>query len=208
MFQCAAAPIPSPTISAMATSPRTAGTTARTRRAILDAAIGAYAEDRGASLGEIARVAGVGRSTLHRYFPDRAALVRALVEDAVEATERCFAEAALDQDSPEEAFARLVPALFEQSPRLNFLFNETTEVDDLWEGTRWEEVHAPVGALFVRGQAQGVFDPGIDVDWFVRTLWYLLAAGWEAVQEGAMPRHRAIALVTRTLRHGVFAPDR
>jgi AcrR family transcriptional regulator len=184
------------------------GTTARTRRAILDAAVSAYAEDRGASLGEIAKAAGVGRSTLHRYFTDRKALVHALVEDAVESTERCFAEAALDQDSPAEAFGRLVPAMFELGPRLNFLFSETSAAEELWEGTRWEEAHAPVGALFVRGQAAGVFDPGIDADWFVRTLWYLLAAGWEATQEDAIPKHRAIALVTRTLRHGLFSPDR
>jgi AcrR family transcriptional regulator len=195
----------SPT-SAASPLPAGPGATARTRRAILDAAVNAYAADRGAPLGDIARAAGVGRSTLHRYFADRSALVHALVEDAVTATERCLSEAALDQDSPAEAFQRLVHALFELGPRLNFLFNETTGAEELWEGTRWEEVHQPVGALFVRGQAAGAFDPGIDADWFIRTLWYLLAAGWEATQEGAFPKHRAIALVTRTLRHGLFAP--
>ena len=194
-----ATPPPSP-------APAGSGTTARTRRAILDAAVHAYAADRGAPLGDIAKAAGVGRSTLHRYFADRSALVRALVEDAVTAVERCFAEAALDQDSPAEAFQRLVPALFELGPRLNFLFNETTGSEELWEETRWEQVHAPVGALFVRGQRAGVLDPEIDAEWFVRTLWYLMAAGWEAAQEGAFPKHRAIALVTRTLRHGLFVP--
>ncbi|MCX2968891.1 MULTISPECIES: TetR/AcrR family transcriptional regulator [Streptomyces] len=180
------------------------GTTARTRRAILDAALAVLTEDRTASLSEIARAAEVGRSTLHRYFPDRAALVSALFEDASQATARTIEEAALDRGTPAEALRRLVPALFELGPRVNFLFNETQVTDATWDTEAWEKAHWPVGALYERGRAQGYFDTGIDVDWFIRCLWYLTSAGWEAMGEGVLAKHEAVARVTRTLERGVL----
>ncbi|GAA1916859.1 TetR/AcrR family transcriptional regulator [Streptomyces sodiiphilus] len=184
------------------------GTTARTRRAILDAAISVYARDRTASLSEVARAAGVGRSTLHRYFPDRSALVRELARDAVEATRQAFEEAALDQGAPAEAFPRAVQAVFRVSDRMAFLFGEGQggEWDEAGFERAFEEAHAPVADLLSRGLAEGVLDPEYDPEWFVRALWYMASAGWESVTEGSMPRHRAVEHVTRTLTRGLFRP--
>src|SRR5919202_2093716 len=53
------------------------------RERILEAAA-ALAGDRRMSMIEVAAAAGVGRSTLYRHFPSRAALERALQERAVE----------------------------------------------------------------------------------------------------------------------------
>lgn len=50
-------------------------TRARTRAAILDAALQILPTDPSASLAQIATAAGVGRSTLHRYYPDRDSLL-------------------------------------------------------------------------------------------------------------------------------------
>ena len=58
------------------------GTRGRTRKAILDAAIRVLAADPSASLGQIADAADVGRTTLHRYFPDRAELLAAVMQEA------------------------------------------------------------------------------------------------------------------------------
>ncbi|MDB1089748.1 TetR/AcrR family transcriptional regulator [Streptomyces sp. ACA25] len=185
----------------------TPGTTPRTRRAILDAAITVYAQDRAASLREIAEAAEVSRSTLHRYFADRSALVDALADDAMLATRQALVDAALDEDTPAEAFRRLVRTFFDLGPRMDFLFGETQLPDDKWQEGEWEAAHAPVGALFLRGQEAGVFDRGIDADWFVRTIWYLTSAGWEAVGEGIMSKHQAAERVIRTLERGLLAPD-
>ena len=43
----------------------------RTRRSLLDAAVFVLSKDSSASLSEVATTAGVGRTTLHRYFPTR-----------------------------------------------------------------------------------------------------------------------------------------
>ncbi|MEE1931032.1 TetR/AcrR family transcriptional regulator [Streptomyces sp. TRM 70351] len=181
------------------------GTTSRTRRAILDAAVSVLSADRAASLSEIAKAAEVGRSTLHRYFPDRTALVRGLFEEATRATARAVAEAAPDQGTPAEAFRRLVPAMFALGPLVNLLFSETQLGEGDWDEPSWEEAHWPVGALFARGQAAGYFDPEIDADWFIRVLWYVLSAGWQAVAEGALARHEAVARTLRTLEGGLVA---
>ncbi|MCE7081034.1 TetR/AcrR family transcriptional regulator [Streptomyces sp. ST2-7A] len=185
---------------------RTPGTTERTRRAILDAAVTAWTADRAAPLSEIARLAGVGRSTLHRYYADRPALLRALGEEAFELTARAFADAEPERGTPVEALRRLVRAMFDLGPVMNLLFAEGRPEEEGWDDDRWERIHAPVGALFVRGQREGTIAPGVDADWFVRCLWYLLSAGWEAVQEGVTARQRAVELVIGTLEHGVLAP--
>ncbi|WP_159029776.1 TetR/AcrR family transcriptional regulator [Streptomyces marincola] len=181
------------------------GTLPRTRRAILDAAIGVLAEDRTASLGDVARAADVGRSTLHRYFPDRAALVRALFEDCAEVARRSLADAALDQGPPAEAFGRLVAAMFDLGPRVDFLFAEPQLGDEEWDGELWERAQTPAAMLFERGRAEGYFAADVSLEWFFRSLWYLMSAGWEAITEEGLARHEAVALVTRTLTSGLVA---
>lgn len=163
----------------------------------MDAAIEVLGSRPSASLGEVADAAGVGRSTVHRYFPDRSALVAAMFDDTIEAMQRGFDEAALDQGTPVEALRRLVHAFFEFGPRMMFLFSELAE--DQWNNEALERTQWPVGALFARGQAQGHFDPELSIDWIIRVLWHLMSAGWEAVNEGALRKHEAIANLIRTM---------
>src|SRR5690242_20204445 len=54
----------------------------RSREAILDAAHALLLRDRRATMQEIAEAAGLGRTTIYRYFPTRRDLERALVERA------------------------------------------------------------------------------------------------------------------------------
>lgn len=86
----------------------------RNRRRVLDAATRVFADvGADATLNDVARAAGVGVATVYRKFPDKTALLDALVEDKVEALVR-LVEAAPAQRDPGEAFRDFLLALMEQ----------------------------------------------------------------------------------------------
>ena len=69
----------------------------RTRAAILAATASVLAVKRTATLPEIASAAGVGRTTLHRYFADRERLVYEATLDSIGALSGVVNESAVDQ---------------------------------------------------------------------------------------------------------------
>ncbi len=64
----------------------------------------------GVSLEEVARRAGVGIATLYRRFPDRTALLRAVVLDALERTRLVAEEALATEADPFDALTRYLHA--------------------------------------------------------------------------------------------------
>ncbi len=77
------------------------------RRRLLEAARDAFIEHGpGAPLEEIARRAGTGIATLYRRFPDRQALMRDVVLDAIEGTIDAARRAAAEEPDPFRALAR------------------------------------------------------------------------------------------------------
>ncbi|MFJ2805628.1 TetR/AcrR family transcriptional regulator [Kitasatospora sp. NPDC087271] len=83
----------------------------RSRRRILDAACEVFLE-RGpdAPLDAVVRRAGVGPATLYRRFPDREALVRALVTDLLARLAEAAERARRDETDPYRALRRFVHA--------------------------------------------------------------------------------------------------
>lgn len=75
---------------------------ARNRQRILDAARALYTT-RGLDepMDQVARAAGVGVGTVYRHFPDRAALVRAVVADRLAHVGRLVAVAGVALDGPD-----------------------------------------------------------------------------------------------------------
>ncbi len=77
------------------------------RRRLLGAARDAFIEHGpGAPLEEIARRAGTGIATLYRRFPDRQALMREVVLNAIEGTIEAARRAAAEERDPFRALAR------------------------------------------------------------------------------------------------------
>ncbi|MFK0258174.1 TetR/AcrR family transcriptional regulator [Streptomyces sp. NPDC090445] len=179
------------------------GTRSRTRRAILGAAAEVLARDRAATLADIAKAAQVGRSTLHRYFPDREVLVRAAVADAYVVIRESVLGAAVDEGPPLEAMRRLVAAMVGAGDRLLFLYGDSTVLEGFEAGGEPDSVDRMVGDLIARGQAEGVFDPDVAVQWIQGTLWALVYAGCDSASRGVLPRHGVAAAVVRTLENGI-----
>jgi AcrR family transcriptional regulator len=186
------------------TDTQESGVRGRTRRAILSAAASVLARDRTATLADIAVAADVGRSTLHRYFPDREELVNAVIEDSFEVLHESLTAAALEDGPPLEAMRRLVAALVDVGDRLQFLFGdkrtlegrETADVDDA--------AAQPGIALIERGQAEGVFDAEVSAAWIEHALWALVYTACEDAAQGKMPRHAITATVIRTFEKGIL----
>jgi AcrR family transcriptional regulator len=175
----------------------------RTRGAILAAAASVLARDRAATLPDIAEAAGVGRTTLHRYFPDRESLIEAAVEDSIQAIYQSVAEAALHQGPSMDAMRRAVAAMVAVGDRLMFVFGDPR----LLQGYRAPDgvvpPSDPVLDLIERGQAEGAFDPEVSASWIQHVLWVLVYRGCEDADSGELSRHGVTATVIRTLENGI-----
>ncbi|MEV7225495.1 TetR/AcrR family transcriptional regulator [Polymorphospora sp. NPDC051019] len=193
-------------------------TRARTRQAIIDAAIGLLAQDRAATLGEIATAAGVGRTTLHRYFADRAELIAAIDAEGELRLEQAITRARLDEGTGAEALLRLCQEYFELGDLLSLVFDElqgTAEVpcpgpDEPATGAGGSE---PAGqctpaleAAVRRGQHDGSIDPGLPAYWLESILWAHLYTAWSVTTQGNLARYEVLRLTLRTFEGALAGP--
>lgn len=179
------------------------GVRARTRSAILRAAATVLAHDRNAPLSAVAEAAAVGRSTLHRYFPEREELLAATYQEALSEIGRAMDEAAVEEGPALEAMRRVVAAHVEAGDWVTFAFGDTANeaFDDAPSGTDPEP--DILTDLVKRGQREGAFDPDADPNWVVQVLWALVFTGLERAERGHMPRHSVAPTVVRTLERGI-----
>ncbi len=99
---------------------------------LLAAARDAVAEKgAGVALEEVAQRAGVGIATLYRRFPDRTALLRGVVIDALDQTRAAAERAADEVDDPFEALADYLRAALEL--RVSAVIPQVLDVLDLDE---------------------------------------------------------------------------
>lgn len=179
----------------------------RTEQAIVDAAVRTWASERGATLPEIAEAAEVGRTTLHRYFPERDRLVRAAVEHALEVIGGAIAEAQPGTGHPLEAMRRVVEALASASEAIMFVFGDQSLMRDVVPAAEPDPPGPPdaVIDLIRRGQAEGVFDDQLTAEWIQQVLWGVSYTAFEQVERGALAKFDVAATVTRTLERGITA---
>jgi AcrR family transcriptional regulator len=99
---------------------------------LLDAARDLIADKgAGVALEEVAQRAGVGIATLYRRFPDRTALLRGVVIDALEKTRATAERAAEEHDDPFEALAAYLRGALEL--RVSAVVPQVLDVLDLDE---------------------------------------------------------------------------
>jgi AcrR family transcriptional regulator len=156
------------------------------QRTVLEAATQALLADPTASMAQIARAAGVSRTTLHARFPSRHALVEAMAVEALDLVEAALAGARLDEGDVRAALHRAVEALVPLGPRSLFLLRERSldAVPELVE--RYERLADPLLRLVERGQRAGALRPDLPAWWVVDTLDAVTHAAWEAVADGRL----------------------
>lgn len=180
------------------------GSRARTRQAILDAAIDVLGRNAGATLGEIAAAANVGRTTLHRYFAERSDLLEAVRAEGLARLNDATRRARLGEDTGAAAFQRLCREYFDLGGLLSLIFSEPQLVTDpAWVDTgTCDEAFIEVVR---RGHRDGTIDAELPADWLDSLLWSQLYAGWSYLGHSDVSRHEVLRLVLRTV-SGAVAP--
>jgi AcrR family transcriptional regulator len=177
------------------------GVRQRTRRAIIDAAIAVWARDFSAPLGDIADRAGVSRSTLHRYYPDRQALVDATLVESVALMEREAAKALSGCANAAEELESLLRAMVDYGDVLIFLFADPNRFTD---NSHWNEADdEELPGIIARAQADGAVAADLDPAWVVGIFYSICYVAAESIAADRLPRHRAAEVAVRTFFHGV-----
>ncbi|MBJ7464142.1 MAG: TetR/AcrR family transcriptional regulator [Mycolicibacterium sp.] len=176
----------------------------RTRAALLLAAIDALTGNPAASMSDIATAAGVARSTLNRYFPDRAALTDG-IEAYVEAQyEEAVREARTAEGSGLEAYLRIVDEMLERLDSLGWWMraNADCDLDDF-------DCEADQGIIAViqRGQRDGTVDSQFTPVFMVGVTWSLLTAAHYDVRHGKQPRRETRDMCRSALTKVARAPE-
>ena len=127
--------------------------------AILDAAATTLAaQGEAATLGDVARAAGVARSTLYRYFPTREALLTALAAEGARNIDSRLAEMMESSIPVPEALARLTRALLTVGAKYVAL----TTMRPKPPGATNTELTSRLAQLFRRGINDGTLRKDLD----------------------------------------------
>ncbi|UNB53291.1 TetR/AcrR family transcriptional regulator [Mycolicibacterium sp. YH-1] len=181
------------------------GSRARTRRAILDAAMTLLADDPTTSLGDIAAAAEVGRSTLHRYFPERTDLLRALALHVHALSNAAIERAEPDCGPPVEALRRVVECQLDLGPIVRFVYSgEPTIMADRELAAELDGGDELITEVLNRASSRGTAGPP---DWPRLVFWALLNAGYEAVQLNSAPRVQIVDAIMASLVEGTINPN-
>lgn len=171
----------------------------RNRAAILDAAIRCLGRNPEASVGEIAREAGVGRVTLYGHFSARTELVDAAFAHAIDEGERALSAVDLQGDA-EQALVRLIGTSWTLVDRFRSLLLAAQGV--LPPG-RIRSLHARpmerMHGLVTRGQRDGVFRTDLPASWLVGTIHSVMHGATEEINEGRIDPDEAPRFISATV---------
>ena len=175
------------------------GARARTRRAILDAAMSLLADDPAAALGDIAAAADVGRSTLHRYFPERIDLLRALALHVHAISNAAIARAEPDCGPPAEALRRVVECQLDLGPIVPFVYHDPVLAADPEVGPALDSGDESIVEVLNRVATHAAGPP----EWPRLVFWALLGAGYAAAMQGT-PRVQIVDAIMASLTQGTI----
>lgn len=163
----------------------------------------ALARQPGGSMQEIAAAAGVGRTTLHRAFGSREALIEGVGRHVLAECARLFDAAGIDDAPADEVLDRLIAETVLLARVYALLFAEpavyraTALQDDIaGQEQRFER-------FVVRCQAAGVLRLDVPPGWLANAIGAQLGGAWWAIQEGHVGVRDAPRLLRTTLFDGI-----
>ncbi|MFE9880720.1 TetR/AcrR family transcriptional regulator [Streptomyces sp. NPDC005784] len=177
----------------------------RSVRAILEAAERVLAEDPGAPMEKIAEAAGLARTTVHRRFANRQALIEALAASAKQQLTDAIDDAHLDTAPPLVALHRATANTLRVKGAWRFTLGNPMAQDGVTEDV-WGEINSRSLAFLARAQHEGLLDPAADLEWTRRVYYALISEALHGPGAGEDPdTQNPEAQATRivdTLLHG------
>jgi len=155
-----------------------------------------------ASLTKVAIAAGIGRATLHRYFPTRDHLLRALAAQAARELENAADRAAKGVWSHTTAMKRILEALVPLGERHMFLMNGVTEnFPDVQH--QLDRQKAEFRVVIEHAQKEGLCPLSCPVEWVEMSFDLMIYGAWQLVREGHATPKQAAKLAWTTFTSGL-----
>jgi AcrR family transcriptional regulator len=185
-------------------------TAAATRRAILDVAEQLLADggERGLSIREVCRLAGVTPPTIYHHFHDKRGLVDRVVDDCFAAFDRAFRRADVPDDPVERlrwSFDRYVEYGLRHPTHYRLMFQRTAPRETPAGRASYEGLGRLVAEIELAGRLTAPVEDATSAFWCtVHGVTSLLIAGYLSPSSGAMAlvRDAMITKLTRPARRG------
>jgi len=153
---------------------------------------------------QLAQAIGISRATLHRMFPNREAIVEAVLALALEASRQAIESAAIDEGPADEALGRLVASFMPNA--VLYLFLRSAHQERCGQADAWVAEFEPnrqrVIALFRRGQEEGSLRVDLTAQWMHDATSALLFEAAHSVREGRLAAADAVESVLGVLLDG------
>ncbi|CAL9351886.1 TetR/AcrR family transcriptional regulator [Streptomyces sp. enrichment culture] len=172
----------------------------RSVRAILEAAERVLAEEPGASMEQIAAAAGVARTTIHRRFASRQALIEALASSAARQLARAVDDGRPDTAPPLVAMHRITANVLQVKSAWAFAL-ELPAGPGSEAAALHQDIDRTCVAVFERAQHDQLIDAAADLDWVRRVYYALIGETLHGNADGADPDTLATRIID-TLLHG------
>jgi AcrR family transcriptional regulator len=176
----------------------------RQRSPLLDVVAEVLVLNPSASLAEVALAAGIGRTTLHKHYPKRDDLIRAVGHRALDLWEEAVDKVGEDDDA-ERSLRDLVDAMLPIGPQLAFLWRTTAFDHDAEIHERWAAAEKRSRAVLLRAQESGLIAAEVPSWWLLPAFDSLIYSAMESMRTGHLAPRFAADLVLRTLLRGIGA---
>ncbi len=178
----------------------------RSVRVILEAAERVLAVDPGASMEQIAAAAGVARTTIHRRFASRQALIDALAVSAARRLAQALDDGRPDTAPPLVAMHRITANVLQVKGAWAFALGVPAEAPDSEAAALHADIARRCTELLKRAQDEGLIDEGADLEWVRRVYYALLGeslhGGADDAADGGADPDALAARIIDTLLHG------
>jgi AcrR family transcriptional regulator len=174
----------------------------RSVRAILEAAERVLSADPGASMEQIAAAAGVARTTIHRRFTHRQALIEALAVSAARQLAQAVEDGRPDTAPPSVALHRITANVLEVKGAWAFALGLGAD-----PGSEAAALHQDIGrrciTLLERAREAGLVDEAADLHWLRRVYYALLGESLHgSPDDTGLDTDALAARIVDTLLHG------